>query len=183
LIFLLSVYSCEPSQHKDNSNSQNTITTDTIEKKYSPIDQDTAVFVKELLLYNQNYKLTIKKYCLNDSAIIKEIIGQDDKSNGTNKILNFSHNYAVDILLTQGNKEIISRQVSKDTFVDSLITEFYKTATLLDIQFEAVRTNRLYFNAKLKAVEPGNNKEIKFAIFYQTEKKGQLDFWLSDKTE
>ncbi len=183
LIFLFNLYSCESTQHKGNANSQNTITADTIETKYIQIDQDTVVFVKELLLYNLPYKLTIKKYCLNDSAIIKEIIRKDVKSNGPNKILEFSHNYAVYILLTQGTKEIISRQVSKETFTDSLAIEFYRTAMLHDVKYEAVRTNRLYFTANLLGQLPGYSKEINFAIFYQTEKKGQLDFWLADTGE
>lgn len=183
LIFLFSLYSCESSQHKGNTNSQNTITADTIETKYIQIDQDTVVFVKELLLYNQPYQLTIKKYCLNDSAIIKEIVGLDDKINRTNKILIFSHNYAADIILTQGNKQIISRQVSKETFADSLAIEFYKTALLHDVKFEAVRTNRLYFTANMLGQVPGYSKEINFGIFYQTEKKGQLDFLLADTVD
>lgn len=179
----MTLYSCEPSQHKENVNSKDTATTNTIEKNYSPIDNDTIVNVKELLLYNQPYKLTIKKYCLNDSAIIKEIIDLDDKNNLKHKISNFSHNYAVDIVLTQGTKEIISRQVSKETFKDSLTIEFFKSAILHEIQYEAVRTNRLYFTANFLTPEHGYTKEIMFAIFYQTERKGQLDFWFSDSSE
>lgn len=171
------VFGCVNKQ-TEKKNGKNNINNDTrVEKKYQPVDNDSSFKEKELSIYNQPYKLKIVKYCLNDSNSSNEIMIINPNGIGTRKMSNISHNYFVNIILTKDNNEVFKKQITKETFMDSLDAKFYKKAVLREIEYNFVRTNRLYFKAILAIPETDLTSEMTFAIFYQTKKIGQLDFW------
>jgi len=169
--------SCGQGNKNDKEKSKNNFTEESIQTEYQPIDIDTIVTEKALSMYNELYNLKMIQYCLNDSAIINEIQMENENAHLTKKTISVSHNYSAKIILIKNNKEVFTKQITKDIFKDSLQTEFLKTLTLREIQYDFVRTNRLYFKANLIALNTGLVEEFRFAIYYQTEKIGQLDFW------
>jgi hypothetical protein len=174
---LLNFCKCGQPEHKDEDRIQNNSSKDVPEKKYSPIDMDTIETEIKLSMYNELYNLKIKKYCLNDSAIANKLSTPIDRAERTKKVLNISHNYSVQIILMKDNKVVISKQVDKEIFKDSLNSKFYSAGVLKTVQYDFVRTNRLYFKATITIPQTDQNDELQFAIFYQTNKIGQLDFW------
>jgi hypothetical protein len=166
-------------EHTNNTGNTKAqaIETDPIKKNYWPVDKDTTITDTTLSMYNETYQLKIKTYCLNDSAVVNKVGVQDENGAGMHDELDISHNYSVIITLTKDSKEILSKQLTKEIFKDSLDAEFYKTAILNDIEYKFVRTNRLYFTATLLIPDTDIIYETDFAIFYRTDKIGQLDFW------
>lgn len=67
------------------------------------------------------------------------------------------------IQLSKDKKEVFNRTVDKTTF---------KIDSLQNIEYDGVRSNKLYFSAVL----PKPNSPLNFSIFYQTNKIGQIDF-------
>lgn len=133
--------------------------------RYRPLNFDTTVFEKDLSMYNKPYHLKISAYSLNDSGVAI-------KMNDSTVVI---HNTASRIILTQGGRPVIDKIITKTDFKDSISNYTYRISTLRDVTYEAVRTNRLYFNCWLSN-EAGKH-EMKFAIFYQGPHKGRLDFW------
>lgn len=171
--FLLSVLlifiTCGKPERKNTTTIPKSSSKDVIEKKYLPIDIDTTEKVIRLSMYNEPYSLKIKRYCLNDSSVINEA--------GIKGALNISHNYAFRIILVKANKVVLSKQVNKETFKDSLNAQLYTAELLRNVQYDFVRTNRLYFKAMITNPQTNQNDEIQFAVFYKTNRIGELNFW------
>ena len=84
----------------------------------------------------------------------------------------------------------ISRQIDQNTLVDSNSTnlhlgsienDFLHSASIKHIEFQGVRSNTLYFKARLE--NPDLGKEIigRFNLFYRTKKKGLVYGWITDE--
>ena len=48
---------------------------------------------------------------------------------------------------------------------------------LRTVEYKSIRSNRLYFKANIEFPDTDWLIGTDFAIFYKTEKKGQIDFW------
>jgi hypothetical protein len=174
-------FSCGQTQQKETPEKQDSLSQDvvkseaTIKKKYWPLDTDTLLSEKEILIDNESFNLKISRYCHNDSAVVNE--GWSQIGNETQKELHISHNYSNQITLTKGNKIIFDNHVSKDALKERLVGGHYKRLMLYDIQYEFAKENKLYFKATLVPRDTSWIEEINFTLFYQTEKAGQIDFW------
>ena len=111
--------------------------------------------------------MELKTYSLNDSSIISV--------NGSYK--GIYHDYISEIILTRLNDTILNRKLTKRKFKDSLNNEFYKLSVLAGIEYNGIRSNRLYFKGKLNVPDTDWVIGNEFGIFYQTEKKNKIDSW------
>jgi Domain of unknown function (DUF4738) len=137
---------------------------DTI-RNYVPIDKDTLVSEREILLDNKPYNLKITRYCLNDSAISYALASNNFR---------VSHNYSVRIKLEKDQEVILNQLILKEDFKENLNKWTYSDGILYDIQFESSKDNQLYFKASFIHVDTIYVEELGLRVFYQTEKKGQL---------
>lgn len=186
LYFMFILFSCgkqqETTKQEDSLSMEVEVvkSLDTIKKKYRTIDTDTLVSEKKILLNNESYNLKIIKYCSNDSAVINELFFTNNNGSDSYKVLDISHNYFEQIILSKGNEILFDILLSKENFKGLIDDIYYKRFSLYDIQYDVEEKNKLNFKATL--VTPDSNwvEEFKFAIFYKTKKVGQLDF---SKTE
>ncbi|UKN03466.1 DUF4738 domain-containing protein [Paracrocinitomix mangrovi] len=141
---------------------------------YSEPNFDTTIQNMTLSMYNEDYQLEIKMYSLNDSLVKNPIYINSEEYDTITKV---THNNVASIILNKGSQEIFQKTVYKETFEDSLDPEMMDNIHLYSVNYEAVRTNRLYFEANLGVPETEVTFEAQLAIFYQTDKLGRLDYW------
>jgi len=134
---------------------------------YWQTDFDTILKTQELRIGNQKLKLSLKTYSLNDSSIVS--------INGSYK--GVYHNYISEIILTKLNDTILNRKLTKRKFKDSLNNKFYKLSVLTGIEYNGIRSNRLYFKGSFNVPDTDWVIGNEFGIFYQTEKKNKIDSW------
>ncbi|AUP79218.1 DUF4738 domain-containing protein [Flavivirga eckloniae] len=171
LIFTLSILlSCD--QKKSNKKeskpeSKTDIKTPDTTVVYWQTDFDTIRNNQEVRIGNDLHQLELKTYSLNDSSIVAV--------NGNYK--GIYHDYVSQIILTKQKDTILNRKLTKKAFKDSLNTEFYKLCVLTEIEYDGIRSNRLFFKGSLNVPDTdwviGND----FGVFYQTKKKNQIDSW------
>lgn len=151
-----------------NVKSQDTIVT------YWQTDFDTIVKNKDVQIGNLVHQLQIKTFSLNDSSIVK--------INGNSKEI--YHNSLTEIILKYDEQIILKSQLNKQTFKDSLSGDFLKHAVLYNVDYDFIRSNRLYFKAEVVVPDSDWAKQTDLGIFYRTHKKGKIDFWnVIDKEE
>jgi hypothetical protein len=143
---------------------------DTI-RNYLPIDKDTLVSEREILLDNEVHKLKIVKYCLNDSALISPVLDYGSRS----RVIYIGHTYSIQIALHNGKKTIVNERILTKDFEDYQ-RWIYFSESLYDIQFESAKENRLLFVTTHISPDTSSVSEGWFRVFYKTEKIGQLDF-------
>ena len=134
---------------------------------YWQTDFDTIRNNQEIKIGNDKHKLELITYCLNDSSIVS--------INGNYK--GIYHDYASEIILTKLNDTILNRKLTKRVFKDSLNNEFYKLAVLTGIEFNGIRSNRLFFKGEFNVPDTDWVIGNEFGIFYRTEKKNEIDSW------
>ncbi len=133
---------------------------------------DTLTERKTIRISNDKYDLIIKSYSLNNSSITRI-----NTLNKPSIYKDIYHDYQSDIFLMYKDQLVLSKPINKHTFKDSLSGEFLEQSILKEISFTSVRSNRLYFNAILYIPDTDWMVSSDFAIFYQTSKKGKVDFW------
>lgn len=176
LVFGMFLLSCKQSKNQTDITNETTKKPKTDKKKevkveYGRLDYDTIKQIHMLKLYMEKYKLELSKYCLNDS-LIKRL---PDPKNSV--MTGITHNYISKIKLDKEDENVFDIEVSKETFKDSLDVGFYKISTIKDVVYKGFRSNRIFFKAILSVPDTDWVYETDFAIFYQTRKKGQLDYW------
>ena len=134
---------------------------------YWQTDFDTIRKNQELKIGKEKLKLQLKTYSLNDSSIVS--------INGSYK--GVYHNYISEIILTKLNDTILNRKLTKRKFKDSLNNKFYKLSVLTGIEYNGIRSNRLYFKGSFNVPDTDWVIGNEFGIFYQTEKKNKIDSW------
>lgn len=140
---------------------------------YWQTDFDTISDSQEIMIGNSKHQLEIKSYSLNDSSIVN--------IKGNNKKI--YHNYNFEIILKKQNDTILKSEFYKKNFKDSLNNEFYKRCILLGVEYEGIRSNRLFFTGGFFVPDTNWAFENEFSIFYQSEKKNQLDSWNYNEIE
>ncbi|XLS27925.1 DUF4738 domain-containing protein [Flavobacteriaceae bacterium M23B6Z8] len=139
---------------------------------YWQTEFDTIRKYQEVQIGNEIHRLELKTYSLNDSSIVR--------INDLNKPIIYKdiyHDKVTEITLKKGNDVILKSQVKKATFKDSLDGDFLKYSVLRSVEFDFIRSNRLYFKADIDVPDTDWAIGADFAIFYQTEKKGEIDYW------
>lgn len=139
---------------------------------YWQTDFDTIRKYQEVQIGNEIHQLELKTYSLNDSSIVR--------INDLNKPIIYKdiyHDNVTEIILKKGNDVILKSQVKKATFKDSLDGDFLKYSVLRSVEYDFIRSNRLYFKADIDVPDTDWAVGADFAIFYQTEKKGKIDYW------
>ncbi len=139
---------------------------------YWQTDFDTIRKYQEVQIGNEIHQLELKTYSLNDSSIVR--------INDLNKPIIYKdiyHDNVTEIILKKGNDVILKSQVKKATFKDSLDGDFLKYSVLRSVEYDFIRSNRLYFKADIDVPDTDWAIGADFAIFYQTEKKGKIDYW------
>ncbi|GAB5398912.1 MAG: hypothetical protein Aureis2KO_04970 [Aureisphaera sp.] len=188
LILIFSfLYSCDQKKSEKNQSEFNTKAKPKTELKVQPkvepkkldttivywrTDFDTIRKNQEVKIGNQNHQLELKTYSLNDSSIVR--------INDLNKPIIYKdiyHDNVTEIILRKGSEIVLKSQVKKSTFKDSLNGDFLKYSVLRDVEYDFIRSNRLYFKAHINVPDTDWSLGTDFAIFYQTEKKGKIDYW------
>ena len=145
---------------------------------YSDIDKEEQIIIEPLKIENEKYKLEIVKYSLNDSLLKQEIFIDGETEGKLKPAFQVYHNYEVEIrLLNAQNDTIIKKIVNKDIFKDSISEAFYNQATMFNVFYHGVRSNRIYCKAILSMPDSDWQEEFMFGIFFRTNKKNQLDYW------
>ena len=173
VILVSTLFSCQNSTKKEvlKIEKQTVESLDTI-INYWEIKTDTAIQIDTVRIGNDFYQLEIKTFSLNDSSIIRW--------NTLNKPTTYKdiyHSYATDLTLKKGKTIILKSKIDNETFKDSLDGDFLNHSILKEVSFDFVRSNRLYFKSKFNVPDTGWMFENQFAIFYKTNKKGQINFW------
>ncbi|NBG67153.1 DUF4738 domain-containing protein [Acidiluteibacter ferrifornacis] len=139
---------------------------------YWPTDFDTIRKSQEVKIGNNIHKLELKTYSLNDSSIVR--------INDLNRPIIYKdiyHDNVTEIILKKGNDVILKSQVKQATFKDSLDSDFFKYSVLRSVEYNSIRSNRLYFKADIEVPNTDRAIGADFAIFYQTKEKGKIDYW------
>ena len=173
LVTILSILSSCNQKKSKKTQSELKVETETGLKKidttvvYAQTDFDTISSSQKIMIGNYEHQLEIKSYSLNDSSIIN--INRNNKD--------IYHNYNFEIILKRFKDTVLKSELHKVNFKDSLNKEFYKKCILLGIEYDGIRSNRLFFKGGFFV--PNTDWEFgnEFAIFYQTEKKNQINSW------
>ena len=141
-------------------------------------DTTSQLITEELNIENDIFRLELKKYCLNDSALRQDIIIDGELKGTVKPAIQVYHNYQIDInLFNDSDSLVLTKTISKEIFKDSLSDDFFKQSTMFNVYFNNVRSNRIYFDAVLSMPDSDWQKELMFAIFFGTSKKLELDYW------
>jgi len=128
---------------------------------------DTIKKTQEIYIGNDKHELELKTYSLNDSSIVKT----------SENYKEIYHDNVTEIIIKKGKELILKSLVKKSTFKDSLDGDFLKYSVLRSVEYDNIRSNRLYFKADIDVPDTDWAFGVDFAVFYQTDKKGQIDFW------
>ena len=139
--------SCSDSQRRDKAYAPPYANS----KVASP--SDSTITVQQVSMYNELYTLQLTKYIKSDTLIATRILLEKDK------------------------KEVFKTDINVYSFPTISDRSSFRPAVLLDVSYSFVRSNRLYFTSVLKSLRTGKEKKPEFAIFYQTQKRGQMDYW------
>lgn len=144
------------------------------DNEYAAIDTDTTIQFHELSMYNKPYQLSINHYCLNDSAVYNPIYITVSGSEIMDTAISFTHNFGADLILKADDELIFNQHIDKSVFEDSLDDFCIEKMSLYKIEYDGVRTDKLYFRTRLGIPETGIIYEMMFAICYLGEDKGRL---------
>lgn len=184
LILIFSfLYSCDNKKPEKTQSEFKPKTEPKTELKVEPKKLDTTVIYwrtdfdtirknQEMKIGNENHQLELKTYSLNDSSIVR--------INDLNKPIIYKeiyHDNVTEIILRKRNEIVLKSLVKKSTFKDSLDGDFLKHSVLRAVEYDFIRSNRLYFKAHINVPDTDWSLGTDFAIFYQTDKKGKIDFW------
>lgn len=149
-----------------------------LETFYSDIDEEEQIIVEPLNIENEKFRLEINKYSLNDSLLKQEIFIDGETGGKLKPAYQVYHNYEIELrLLNAQNDTIIQKIVNKDLFKDSISEAFYNQATMFNVFYDGVRSNRIYCKAILSMPDSDWQEEFMIGIFFRTKKRNQLDFW------
>jgi hypothetical protein len=176
VFFAVIIYSCSNNVSKTQVKED---AKDSIPHFYWSLDLDTVKEEIPISMYNKSYVLKTKKYSLNDSANHRTVsIDKVDGNEGEMQdAIDVSHNYVVHLNLEYKGKTVVEKLITKDFFKDSLDLDFYNESTIFYSEYKLVRSNRMYFNLVLIKPDTDWAVELKYALFFQTNKKGQVDYW------
>lgn len=135
------------------------------------LESDTTITSQDIQIDNDFYQIRTITYSLNDSSV------KWTNNSGTSVFVDTYHNHQSDIYLIGENDTVLSTSLTKEIFRDSLNPEFYQRAIIWNVEYESVRSNRLYFTAQLLVPDTDWGMKGMFAVFFRTDKKGQVDFW------
>ncbi|NVK73278.1 MAG: DUF4738 domain-containing protein [Oceanospirillaceae bacterium] len=176
LIVAISAFACTSNSEEDKSNAEGSMVAATTELDttvvYWQIDLDTLNSDSSIQIGNEYYELEIATYSLNDSSISwvndlsKDVI-----------YLDIYHNRETNISLIRQGDTILESIITKSEFEHLFDEEFYSRCQIRNIEFDFVRSNRVYFNVTLSVPDTDWYEEAAMAIFYRTTKKGQVDYW------
>ena len=144
---------------------------DTVEVVWE-LDFDTAQTSSDIRIENDNYVVRTEVYCLNDSSIVSI-----NDINNDAIYRDVYHDYQASIYLIREQDTTFSINLTKAAFKDSLSDEFFEASVLSSIEYESVRSNRLYFKVWLNVPDTDWMIESEMAVFYRTNKKGRVDYW------
>jgi hypothetical protein len=125
-----------------------------VEQGDAELIQGTSTVLRKIKIENDKYDLVITK-----------------NSDYRGRI---PSNFEIDLI--KGNDTVLVSFVDYYCLHDS-IREKYSDFIINEVNYEFVRSNRIYFNATFADSQVKNKITADFAIFYRTKKKGQVDFW------
>lgn len=180
LLITVSSIACTSTSEKNNADAKGNAAVVTTELDttviYWETDVDTVKADSSIRVGNEYYDLNIATYSLNDSSI--------SWVNDLNRDLIYKdvyHNRATIISLSGKNDTIIAAVLDKSEFEDLLDSEFYNRCYLKNIEYDFIRSNRIYFKVTLIVPDTDWQMDGMMAIFYKTSKKGVVDSWLDKK--
>jgi hypothetical protein len=112
----------------------------------------------------------LKTFCLNDSAVYKEIFTDSRKENKNLVELEVGHNYQTDFTIKPLNSNKIELNITKETFKNRLPSDFYKVCIMWKNEFSRIENKQLIFRATL--AEP--DSDYQFAIEYSINENGEI---------
>lgn len=179
LIFVIAILSsCVENRRKNTqskSEKQSELKTSEIERKkdtifnYWELILDTITDQEEFKILDQNYKLKLKTFSLNDSLIIRNL-GQGESQ----AYLDHSHTMVTDFeLLTDS---IIDRKrIDRIVFKKSLIPEFYQECNLFSTEIDSIKGNTVYLTSDLNVPDTDNQWRVWYSIKINDSKLGKLE--------
>ncbi|MFN8253739.1 MAG: hypothetical protein U0V75_17840 [Ferruginibacter sp.] len=150
-VYLLLFFSCSqlPSTDQKTQEKKDSVSITENTHDLAPLSDS-----KDIMIENETYNLTITQYPPNQ--VFKDL--------------------AI-IILKKSNQIVVSDSVSYKTFSDSLQKLNINSGVQMSVVYDFVRSNRLYFLATFNSQKANTTDTIHFALFYRTNKKGQLTYW------
>jgi hypothetical protein len=112
----------------------------------------------------------MKTFCLNDSAVFKEIFTDSRKENKNLVELEVEHNYQTNFTIKPLNSNKIEFKITKETFKNRLPADFYKVCILWKNEFSRIENKQLIFQATLAEPE----SDYQFAVQYSINENGEI---------
>lgn len=185
IILVVSFYSCNQEKSKKKTSLSNgkvdsssrvkeSLAKETLDTVviYWQTEYDTVAKNKKINIGNDIYELDLKSFSLNDSSRVRW-----NDLNRPTIYKDVYHEYVTDLVLKKDDSVLLTKRINKESFKDSLYGDFYKHSVLRVIEYESIRSNRIYFRAILDVPDTDWMLENDFSIFFRTNKKGQVDYW------
>lgn len=140
---------------------------------YAPINTDTIAEEMRVEIENEVYALHIFSFSKNDSSVVSTYF------DGSTAV---EHDRAFKILLAKYMEVDLSITLDKNTFRDSLDTDFFKRAGLYAVDYNAVRSNALYLEAYIGVPESDNVQRFEVQWIFRGPQAGIVRFhYLEDE--
>ena len=141
--------------------------------EYAPIDMDTTRVQHMVSIGNGKYPLRVFSYSRNDSSVVNVYGSQGS----------IEHDRAFRLVLEGHDGGDQSITLDRQTFRDSLNTDFYERACLYLVDYVAVRSNALYFEAYVGVPESDNVQRFRLQWFFRGPRTGSMRFHSIPETE
>jgi len=137
---------------------------------YWQIILDTTFVKKDFTYLGKNYKLILKTFSLNDSAIVRNL---------GRKYIDHSHTMISDLIILSDSLKIEKIFDRKD-FEQSLNENFYKECNLFSTEIDSIIENQIFMTTELSIPDTDNQWKVEYSIRIN---KNKVDNMKITKTE
>jgi len=121
---------------------------------YWQIILDTTIVKKDFKYLGKDYKLTLKTFSLNDSAIVRNLGG---------KYFDHSHTMITDLTILSDSLKV-ERRIDKTDFKKSLDENFYQECNLFKSQIDSIIDNQFFLSTELNVPDTDNQWKIEYSV-------------------
>ena len=141
---------------------------------YWELDFDTITFRKDFKISCKNYFFELKKFSLNDSALVRNLSQPNDTI-----YVDHSHTIVSDFKISTDSFSDHKR-ITKADFKDSLYPEFYKECNLFSAEIDSINNNVIYLTSDLNVPDSDNQWRVWYSIVI---KDNKIDSLKIEKTD
>ena len=121
---------------------------------YWQINLDTTITKKDFNYLGKKFKLELKTFSLNDSAIVRNLGG---------KYFDYSHTMISDLIISTESQKIEKRFDRKD-FKETLNESFYKECNLFSTEIDSIIGNEIFMTTELNVPDTDNQWKVEYSV-------------------